>query len=162
MNHLGDTNKMVDTPRTEAEVNRSKCWSDDLITIDANFACQLERELAAANGKIELLMSANADVARIAGERDAAEKRIRLLIAERDTARLQTDQKHSLREEFRELLGTDDIEVGVAVVREMRYRIKRLEDAYAAKDQQLSNLLHICRDNDIEVSSYDLIHGRKP
>ena len=41
-------------------------------------------------------------------------------------------------------------------------RIKRLEDAYAAKDQQLSNLLHICRDNDIEVSSYDLIHGRKP
>ena len=39
-------------------------------------------------------------------------------------------------------------------------RIKRLEDAYAAKDKQLSNLLHICRDNDIEVSSYDLIHGR--
>jgi len=45
MNHLGDTNKMVDTPRTEAEVNRSKCWSDDLVTIDANFAAQLEREL---------------------------------------------------------------------------------------------------------------------
>lgn len=45
-NHIGDTNKIVgDTPRTEAEVNRQKCWSDDLITIDANFACQLEREL---------------------------------------------------------------------------------------------------------------------
>ena len=40
-------------------------------------------------------------------------------------------------------------------------RIKRLEDAYAAKDQQISNLLHICRDNDIEVSSYDLIHGKE-
>lgn len=40
-------------------------------------------------------------------------------------------------------------------------RIKRLEDSYAAKDQQLSNLLHICRDNDIEVSSYDLIHGKE-
>ena len=39
---------MSDTPRTEAEVNRQKCWSDDLITIDANFACQLERELNAA------------------------------------------------------------------------------------------------------------------
>ena len=39
--------------------------------------------------------------------------------------------------------------------------IKRLEDSYAAKDQQLSNLLHICRDNDIEVSSYDLIHGKE-
>ena len=40
-------------------------------------------------------------------------------------------------------------------------RIKRLEDSYAAKDAQLSNLLHICRDNDIEVSSYDLIHGKE-
>ena len=40
-------------------------------------------------------------------------------------------------------------------------RIKRLEDSYAAKDKQLSNLLHICRDNDIEVSSYDLIHRKE-
>jgi hypothetical protein len=45
---------------------------------------------------------------------------------------------------------------------EAKERIKRLEEAYAAKDNQISNLLHICRDNDIEVSSYDLIHGRKP
>ena len=40
---------MSDTPRTESELNRQKCWSDDLVTIDANFACQLERELNAAN-----------------------------------------------------------------------------------------------------------------
>jgi len=58
-----------------------------------------------------------------------AHDRIRLLIAERDTARLQADQRVSLREEFRELLGTDDIEQGVAVVREMKERIKRLEEA---------------------------------
>ena len=59
MNHLGDTNKMVsETPRTEAEVNRQKCWSDDLVTIDANFACQLERELNAANERIKLLEDA--------------------------------------------------------------------------------------------------------
>ena len=45
---------------------------------------------------------------------------------------------------------------------QLLHRIKRLEEAYAAKDKQISNLLHICRDNDIEVSSYDLIHGRKP
>jgi uncharacterized small protein (DUF1192 family) len=51
-----------------------------------------------------------------------------LLVAERNTARLQADQKISLREEFRELLGTDDIEQGVAVVREMKERIKRLEE----------------------------------
>ena len=43
----------------------------------------------------------------------------------------------------------------------LKERIKRLEDSYAAKDKQLSNLLHICRDNDIEVSSYDLIHGKE-
>ena len=46
---------MSDTPRTEAEVNRQKCWCDNLITIDANFACQLERELNAANAKIKRL-----------------------------------------------------------------------------------------------------------
>ena len=50
------------------------------------------------------------------------------------------------------------------IVRELNRlndRIKRLEDSYAAKDKQLSNLLHICRDNDIEVSSYDLIHRKE-
>ena len=36
---------MSDTPRTEAEVARQKCWGDDLVIIDANFAAQLEREL---------------------------------------------------------------------------------------------------------------------
>ena len=40
---------MSNTPRTEAEVNWQKCWSDDLVSIDANFACQLKRELNAAN-----------------------------------------------------------------------------------------------------------------
>jgi len=49
---------MSDTPRTEAEVNRQKCWSDDLVTIDANFACILERELNAANDRIKRLEEA--------------------------------------------------------------------------------------------------------
>jgi hypothetical protein len=51
-------------------------------------------------------------------ERDGIDgiDRIKRLISERDTARLQADQKVSLREEFRELLGTDDIEQGIAVV----------------------------------------------
>ena len=65
MNHLGDTNKMVsDTPRTEAELNRQKCWSDDLVTIDANFACQLERELNAANQRIKRLEEAGNEMHR--------------------------------------------------------------------------------------------------
>ena len=54
--HIPDPTKMInDTPRTEAEVNRQKCWSDNLVTIDANFACQLERELNAANDRINRL-----------------------------------------------------------------------------------------------------------
>ena len=55
---------MSDTPRTEAEVNRQKCWSDDLVTIDANFACQLERELNAANDRIKRLEEAGNEMHR--------------------------------------------------------------------------------------------------
>lgn len=58
-----------------------------------------------------------------------ANDRIRLLIAERDTARQQAYQNYKLREEFRAMLGTDDVKMGVAVVREMKERIKRLEEA---------------------------------
>jgi len=45
--------------------------------------------------------------------------RIKRLLAERDTARQQAEQKVSLREEFLELLGTDDVEQGIAAVREL-------------------------------------------
>ncbi len=101
MNHIGDVNKLVsDTPRTDAELEFDPTSVDEVL----NWSRQLERELNAAND------------------------RIRLLIAERDTARRQADQQYKLREEFRELLGTDDVERGVAVVREMRERIKRLEE----------------------------------
>ena len=97
---------MSDTPRTDAKRSGDKHFMGDWV--NANFACQLERELNAAN------------------------ERIRLLIAERDTARRQADQKYNLREEFRELLGTDDDEQGVAVVREMKERISKLNDYVAA------------------------------
>ena len=70
-----------------------------------------------------------AEAQKMERELNAANERIRLLIAERDTARMQADQKYNLREEFRELLGTDDVEQGVAVVRDMKERIKRLEEA---------------------------------
>ena len=102
MNHIPDTGKMVsDTPRTDA-------WKrvNDPIEDLHIFARILERELNAAN------------------------ERIRLLIAERDTARRQADQNYKLREEFRELLGTVDVEQGVAVVRGLQQRIKRLEEMY--------------------------------
>ncbi len=77
MNHLGDTNKMVsDTPRTESEVNRQKCWSDDLVTIDANFACILERELNAANVELE---EKRKDIVWLATEKAKLEDRIKRL-----------------------------------------------------------------------------------
>ncbi len=124
--HIPDATKMIgDTPRTDRWIKNINGWH----YVQIERCRELEQELNAANSKIELLMSANADVARIADERDAAENRIRLLIAERDTARRQADQNYKLREEFRELLGTDDVEKGVAVVREMKERIKRLEEA---------------------------------
>ena len=72
-------------------------------------------------------------------ELNAANDRIRLLIAERDTARRQAEQKYNLREEFRELLGTDDVEQGVAVVRELKQRINRLEEAGDAMAAWLSD-----------------------
>jgi hypothetical protein len=123
--HIPDVTKMIsDTPMTDAAYFKPHATMYDL----AGEMKLMERELNAANSKIELLMSANADVARIADQRDAAEKRIRLLIAERDTARRQADQNWKLREEFADLLGTDDLEQGVAVVREMKQRIKRLEE----------------------------------
>jgi len=95
MNHNGDGNKMVETPRTDAEgvdiygdaymVPRPK----DGDYVSADFARQLEREL------------------------QEAQERIRLLIAERDSARQQADQNWKLREEFTALLGTDDVKEAV-------------------------------------------------
>ena len=43
---------MSEAPRTEAEVNRPRGPLDDILTVDANFACQLERELNEANAII--------------------------------------------------------------------------------------------------------------
>jgi hypothetical protein len=61
-NHIGDTNKMVsDTPRTEAEVNRPHGPLDGIVTIDADFAAQLERELNAANELIVRLQAVTND-----------------------------------------------------------------------------------------------------
>jgi hypothetical protein len=101
VNHIGDVNKLVsDTPRTDAELEFDPTSVDEVL----NWSRQLERELNDSND------------------------RIRLLIAERDTARRQADQNYKLREEFRKLIGTDDIEQGVAVVRGLKERIKRLEE----------------------------------
>lgn len=81
---------MSDTPRTNSQSGwgmtyRGKSASTELYVdpsgpfVHSQFACQLERELNAANERIELLESMNADVARIAKERNEALKRIKRL-----------------------------------------------------------------------------------
>ena len=99
--------------------------------------CDIERELNAANIEIE---EKRKDVVWLATEKAKSENYV-------------TELENRLRALWDKYDGDRKHYID---------RIKRMEDAYAAKDQQLSNLLHICRDNDIEVSSYDLIHGRKP
>ena len=54
--HIPDLTKMIsDTPRTEAEVNRPHGPLDGVVTVDADFAAQLERELNIANERIKEL-----------------------------------------------------------------------------------------------------------
>ena len=126
MNHNGDTNKMVsDTPMTDAECgdyDRSGCWKSYINgeCVQSDFARQLERELNAANSRIELLMSANADVARIAGERDAAEKRVKRLEAV-------VNDPHALWTNW--LRGDVKLPAGIGDVRQYQDRMKRLEEA---------------------------------
>jgi len=92
---------MSDTPRTderEARNGNVLCGSANL-----DFARQLERELT------------------------EAQHRIRTLIEERDTARLQADQKWKLREEFEALLGTDSVAIGVDRIKQEKLGAARYE-----------------------------------
>jgi hypothetical protein len=112
MNHIGNANKMVsETPISDSTPHN---------VADLGMQIRrLERQLTAANSKIELLMSANADVARIAGERDAAEKRIKRLEAV-------TNDPSALWINW--LRGDVTLPVGIGDVRQYQDRIKRLEE----------------------------------
>jgi hypothetical protein len=121
--HIPDATKMIgDTPRMDVALRKAQedCTESYLLTE----GMKLERELNAANDRIPLL------------------------IAERDTARRQADQQYKLREEFTELLGTDDVEQGVAVVREMKERIKQLEDSVSYWNDRYNDLNHKVQNRD--------------
>ena len=125
MNHIADANKMVsDTPRTDG------CLTEILDAYGfvhqgncpqrwVNHARELERELNAAND------------------------RIKSLIEERDRANRLAEWKWNLRDEFQLLLGTDKIEEGIEVVKELKRRIKRLEEV--AEDLVEQNDIYIRR-----------------
>jgi len=48
-----------------------------------------------------------------------------------------------------------------AEIRSFQCNIDRVMGMYASKDNQICNLLNICRANGIDVSSQDLIHGKE-
>ena len=48
-----------------------------------------------------------------------------------------------------------------AEIRSLKFNIDRVMGMYASKDNQICNLLNICRANGIDVSSHDLIHGKE-
>jgi hypothetical protein len=48
-----------------------------------------------------------------------------------------------------------------AEIRSFQHNIDRVMGMYASKDNQICNLLNICRANGIDVSSQDLIHGKE-
>jgi len=54
MNHLGDTNKMVETPRTDSRRGFHGWYT----AVDAEFSEKLERELNAAQQRIKRLEEA--------------------------------------------------------------------------------------------------------
>lgn len=99
---------MSDTPRTDAQPQLIPSDLEDSRKhngpmVDADFAQQLEREL------------------------NEAQHRIRTLIEERDSARIQAGHKWKLREEFEALLGTDDVAEGVERIKESKRGAARYE-----------------------------------
>lgn len=48
-----------------------------------------------------------------------------------------------------------------AEIQILKYNIDRVMGMYAAKDNQICNLLEICRANGIDVSSQHLINGKE-
>jgi len=121
MNHIGDGNEMVsDTPRTDAEILEPEIVHQDSHSegwVSIDFARQLERELDRCNNlyrKLDVHSLNLSDLIRkLERELQEAQERIRLLIAERDSARQRADQSWKLREEFTALLGTDDVKEAV-------------------------------------------------
>ena len=48
-----------------------------------------------------------------------------------------------------------------AEIQSLKHNYNRVIGLYTAKDNQICNLLNICRANGIDVSSQDLIHGKE-
>ena len=96
---LEEEKPMNDTPRTDAAWKTTPSVYDFIVEMK-----RIERELNAANDRIQSL------------------------IEERDRANRLAELKWNLRDEFELLLGTSNIEEGIEAVKELKRRIKRLEE----------------------------------
>jgi len=99
-------------------------------------------------------------------ELNAANDRIQSLIEERDRANRLAEWKWNLRDEFKLLLGTDKIEEGIEVVKELKRHINRLEVAGDAMDKTAEPFVLDTIDEDIPMSDvgeqYEIIYDSPP
>lgn len=134
--HIPDSGKMVETPICDEAIGFCR---PDYPAVPYETAQELELKLAAANAEIARLKAGGCardqrttqfcgEAVELAQKLDAANARIALLISERDTARMQTDRNYKLREEFVGLLGTEDIERGVEVVKALKSKVDYLKN----------------------------------
>ena len=89
-------------------------------------------------------LGASLDSERLERELAEANDRIRRLIEERDSARIQADRKWKLREEFEALLGTDDVATGVERVTEAKISAARYEYLRSLNKREFCALVDEC------------------
>lgn len=122
---------MSDTPRSDAEcyscMDTCSEWNGEWVPLEV--ARQLERELT------------------------EAKRRIRTLIEERDSARIQADHKWKLREEFEALLGTADVETGVERLKEAQRGAARYEWVRKMHPANFSKLCKECLLKDVKFDA---------
>lgn len=98
-------------------------------------------------------LGASLEVDRLERELNEAQHRIRSLIEERDSARIQADHKWRLREEFEVLLGTSDVKTGVERVKEAQKGAARYEYIRKLTLHQYGALMHDCMTWDLNFDA---------
>lgn len=98
-------------------------------------------------------LGASLEADRLDGELTEAKHRMRRLIEERDSARIQADHKWRLREEFEALLGTSDVETGVERVKEAQLGAARYEYVRKLNPREFAALTLLCNTSGIHFDA---------
>lgn len=126
---------MSDTPLTDAHV-----ISNATPYVHAEAARGIEMQL-------------REEIQRLQRELTEAQHRIRTLIQERDSARIQADHKWRLLEEFEALLGTSDVDTGVERVKEAQRGKARYEYVRKLHPFDFRELYKDCLFHDLKFDS---------